>query len=93
MQSTDPPTFAGSCKDIDAILGLKVERVQKKLHYILFIERDSNYAIANYKFDNDIEPVVRNIHNPTQGFEKKYRPISLTTDNHTFDDPKKSIKS
>ena len=86
IQSTDGASFEGSCSEIGAVMGLRTEKITKKVPFSIFVEKLGDYIITDIKYGSDIENCVRRMEDPFLNFETKHKPTSLTTQEPSFDD-------
>ena len=71
VQNTDGNNFEGACTDINAVVALRTERMNKKVPYIIFTERVADYVLLEITFGSDLESCIRFLDNPKDGFDKK----------------------
>ena len=86
MQSSEGASFEGACPDIGGILGLRSERINKKLPFSVFTEKLADYVGAEIKYGRDLETCIKLMQDPRKGFEERHKPPPLTVEEPTFDD-------
>jgi len=82
--------FVGDTSDIGAVLGLRNEKISKKVPFDMFREKLANYVIRTLTHPDDVVKIVRKMEDPATGFEKEHMPKDLT-DEEAESMAKKSI--
>ena len=68
VQSSDGTSFEGACPDVGAVIGLRTEKMTKKVPFAIFKEKLADYVIRSIKYGSDIEECIRQLQDPTVGF-------------------------
>ena len=61
---SNPTTFEGSCNALGCVLGMRVERFQRKLPFHQFTKKVYFYIVAEYKDGNNIYPLFKRFEDP-----------------------------
>ena len=64
VNPSNPTTFEGSCNALGCVLGMQVERFQRKLHFHQFMEKVYFYIVAEYKDGSDLYPLFKHFEDP-----------------------------
>ena len=86
VQSTEGSSFEGGCPDVNAVVGLRTEKINKKVPFSVFTERLADYVITELKHASDIELSIRVLADPYQGFVERHKPQPLMFENPSFDE-------
>ena len=86
VQSTDGTTFEGGCPEINGVVGLRTEKISKKVSFSVFTDNIADYIITTFKHPADIELSVRLLTDPFEGFAESYKPAPLTVEDPSFDE-------
>ena len=70
--------FAGETKDVEAVLTLVTEQVDKGVMFERFQETLKNYVLKNLENGEDLVPLIMKLEDPTTIFEDKHAPNDLT---------------
>ena len=54
VQGSDGSTFEGGCPEIGAVVGLRTEKITKKVPFSVFVEKLVDYVITTFKHASDI---------------------------------------
>ena len=87
VNPSNPADYEGECKKVGAILGLRSERLHKKVSYEQFIEKLCNYIVQAYADGADIKVLLMKGRDPIEAYEDKLMPSPLS--NEDKDDPVK----
>ena len=82
-QGSDSSNFEGADPDAGVVLGLRAERIKKKVSFDIFTEKISDYIIWEYDHGRDIKPVFTKLHLPHEAFKRKHKPRALSTEEET----------
>ena len=85
VQSTDGAAFEGGCPDISAVVGLRTEKITKKVPFSVFVEKFADFVMIDFKHASDIELCIRYMSDPLEDFALKYKPVPLMEENPSFD--------
>ena len=72
--------FAGETPELDAVIGLLSEKLDKGVTLEQLQEKLKNYALKNLDKADDIIILITDFKDPNNGFESKYLPTDLTTE-------------
>ena len=64
--------FEGDCPSLSTVLGLRVERLNKKLPFHQFVEKVYFYAVSTYKDGSDLHPLFFNFEDPLNSLITKH---------------------
>ena len=64
INPSNPTTFEGSCSALGRVLGMRVERFQRKLPFHQFTEKVYFYIVAEYKDGSDLYPLFKHFEDP-----------------------------
>ena len=84
-QVSNPINYEGECSEVGAILGLKVEKFNKKASYEVFIEKVSNYIVKKYTDGADIKTLLIEGKDPVEEYEINNMPKDPTAEQLKFD--------
>ena len=70
--------FAGETKEVEAVLTLVTEQVDKGVTFEIFQERLRNYVLKSLKNGEDVISVIKNIEDPSATFEVNHAQGDLT---------------
>ena len=70
--------FAGETKDVEAVLTLVTEQVDKRVTFEQFQETLKNYVLKTLENGEDVVPLIMKLQDPTTAFEKNHAPKDLT---------------
>ena len=70
--------FCGNNPNIGAVLGLKTEKIDKKVSFDVFREKLANYVLVNLKDAEDVMPLIEEQVDPRIDFRTNNKPASLT---------------
>ena len=70
--------FSGETKEVEAVLTLVTEQVDKGVTFDIFQERLRNYVLKNLENGEDVIPVITKLEDPTTTFEENHAPGDLT---------------
>ena len=68
VQSTDGATFEGGCPEINVVVGIRTDKISKKVTFSVFTENVADYIITTFKHEADIELSIHLLTNPFDGF-------------------------
>jgi hypothetical protein len=85
--STVNRTFEGAEPGVGAVLGLRYEKIDKKVTYEVFREKMSNYIERTMKYGDDVVCIIKEYEDPLEAFESNNMPEELSES-----DKKKSVK-
>ena len=71
-------TWQGEKPEIDGVLGLRTEWLDKKMSYSTFMEKMVEYVLREFTNANDVLSLVRDEVNPTDDFETNNLPKDLS---------------
>ena len=71
-------TWQGEKPEIDGVLGLRTEWLDKKMSYSTFMEKMVEYVLREFTNANDVLSLVRDEINPTVDFEANNLPRDLS---------------
>ena len=71
-------TWQGEKPEIDGVLGLRTEWLDKKMSYSTFMEKMVEYVLREFTNASDVLPLVRDEVDPMVGFEAKNLPKDLS---------------
>jgi len=72
-------TFTTETPELDAVLSLLSEKVEKGVTFDVFQKRLENYMLKNLPRAEDITKLITALEDPTERFEELYGPANLTT--------------
>ena len=75
INPTNAANFEGDCPTLSAVLGLRVERLNKKLPFHQFIEKVYYLVVSTYKDGGDLHPLFFDLESPLDSLVSKHRPI------------------
>ena len=75
INPTNAANFEGDCPTLSAVLGLRVERLNKKLPFHQFIEKVYYHAVSTYKDRGDLHSLFFDLENPLDSLVSTYQPI------------------
>ena len=75
VASSNPTSYGGECHDIGMILALRSERFEKKVSFLRFMEKMSNYVISNLKDGGDVQSLFIKYQDPTKVFITSNKPV------------------
>ena len=78
VQLTNPKTYEGAIKEIGAIMGLKHEKLDKKVHFQIFTDKVSNYIYSSVTNGGDLIPLFSDLEDPIDQFNAKRKPSPMT---------------
>ena len=78
VQLTNPKAYEGAIKEIGAIMGLKHEKLDKKVHFQIFIDKVSNYIYSSVTNGGDLIPLFSDLEDPIDQFNAKRKPPPMT---------------
>ena len=87
VNPSNPADYEGECEKVGAILGLRSERLHKKVSYEQFIEKLCNYIVQAYADGADIKVLLMKGRDPIEAYEDKFMPSPLS--NEDKDNPVK----
>ena len=79
-QGSDTNNFEGADPDAGVVLGLRAERIKKKVPFDVFSEKVSDYVVHEYKYSRDIKSVFTKLKLPHDTFKRKHKPKDLLAD-------------
>ena len=79
-QGSDSNNFEGADPDAGVVLGLRAERIKKKVSFDVFTEKISDYIIREYDHGRDIKPVFTKLQLPHEAFKRKHKPKGLSSE-------------
>ena len=59
VQSSDGALFEGGCPEINGVVGLRTEKINKKVPFSVFTEILADYVITELRHSSDIELSIR----------------------------------
>ena len=71
-------TWQGEKPEIDGVLGLRTEWLDKKMSYSTFMEKMVEYVLREFTNANDVISLIRDEVNPTVDFEANNLPKDLS---------------
>ena len=86
VQGSDGSTFEGGCPEIGAVVGLRTEKITKKVPFSVFVEKLADYVITTFKHAADIEQSIRCMVDPFEDFTDTHKPPPLMVENPSFDE-------
>ena len=78
--TTNDQSYQGECEDIGYILGLRLEKFDKKVQFQVFLEKLGVYIVSNLKDSGDIQPLYATLSDPNIDFAAKHKPIKPKSD-------------
>ena len=66
VNPSNPADYEGECEKVGAILGLRLERLHKKVSYEQFIEKLCNYIVQVYADGADIKVLLMKGRDPIE---------------------------
>jgi hypothetical protein len=79
--------FEGAEPGVGAVLGLRYEKIDKKVTFEIFREKMSNYIERTMKYGDDVACIIKSYEDPLESFETNNMPSELSEE-----DKKKSVK-
>ncbi len=76
-QCTDGASIEGAFPEIGAVVGLRTEKVTKKVSFSGFVEKVADHVITNVKYGSDYEACIRNVQDPSIDFRSRHEPEPL----------------
>ena len=76
INPTNAANLEGDCPSLSAVLGLRVERLNKKLPFHQFTEKVYFHAFSTYKDGGDLHPLFFDFDDPLNSLVTKHRPIN-----------------
>ena len=86
VQGTDSVSFEGACADVGAVMGLRTEKITKKVPFSVFQSKMADYVITTIRYGSDVERTLRYLEDPFEHFVERHKPSPLTMPAPTFDD-------
>ena len=75
IAASNPTSYVGECEDIGIVLALRSERFDKKVSFVRFMEKMSNYVISNLKDGGDVQSLFIKYQDPTNAFITANKPV------------------
>jgi len=75
---SDNRMFTRETQEIDAVIGLTSERLDKGIIFEVFQECIKNYVLKSFKKAEDVITLIIDLKYPKQEFEEKYAPETLS---------------
>ena len=71
---TEDRAFLGKTKEIEAVLGLKTERLTYKVTFDTFREKLAEYTLTNFTSARHVIPLIEEMENPMIDFTRNNKP-------------------
>ena len=84
-QGSDSNNFEGADPNAGVVLGLRAERIKKKVPFDVFTEKVWDYIVREYKHGRDIKSVFTKLQLPHEAFKRKHKPKGLSSEEEEDD--------
>jgi len=85
-QGTDSESFEGACADVGDVMGLRTEKITKKVPFSVFQSKMTDYVFTTIRYDSDVERTLRYFEDPVKHFADLHKPSPLTKKDPSFDE-------
>jgi hypothetical protein len=82
---SDDKDWEGAKPEVGAVLGLKTEKITKKVTFEVFREKLATYVLSEFNNPKDVLPAVKRMTDPMVDFKAKQAPKDLTDDEKKSD--------